>query len=196
MNKVRYIKLSQYAKENSITYKTAHNHWKKGIIKGKQLDTGTVLVEVIDKISPNDLLVVTYARVSSSENKNNLETQSERLRNYANAKGYKIHKEIKEIGSGLNDNRKKLESILKNEKINVIIVEHKDRLARFGLNYINTLLELQDRRIEIINEVNDSKEDLMQDFVSIITSFCARLYGNRRKNRKTEKLIKELNSDD
>lgn len=196
MTKNKHIKLSEYAKENSITYKTAHNHWKKGLIKGKQLDTGTILVEVINDTPTDDILVVTYARVSSSENKVNLESQSERLRNYANAKGYKIYKEVKEIGSGLNDNRKQLESILKDKSINIIIVEHKDRLARFGLNHINTLLELQGRRIEIINEVNDSKEDLMQDFVSIITSFCARLYGNRRKNRKTEKLINELRNDD
>lgn len=193
MDKIRHIKLSQYAKENSVTYKTAHNHWKKGLIKGKQLDTGTILVEVINSEPNGDLLVATYARVSSSENKDNLESQSERLRNYANAKGYKINKEIKEIGSGLNDNRKKLESLLEDVSIKIIIVEHKDRLARFGLNYINTLLKLQGRKIEIINEVNDSKEDLMQDFVSIITSFCARLYGNRRTKRKTEKLIEELN---
>ena len=85
---------------------------------------------------------------------------------------------------------------LKDEKIKIIIVEHKDRFSRFGLNYIKLLLELQGRKIEVINDVNDSKEDLMQDFVSIITSFCARLYGNRRKNRKTEKLIEELNKND
>jgi predicted site-specific integrase-resolvase len=192
----RYEKLSDYARKNSLTYKTAHNYWVKGLLKGKQLPTGTILIE-LDCVDENDgLCVATYARVSSSENKTNLESQSERLRNYANAKGYKIHKEIKEIGSGLNDDRRQLVSLLKDITIKVIIVEHKDRFSRFGLNLINILLEQQGRRVEIINEVNDSKEDLMQDFVSIITSFCARLYGNRRKNRKTEKLIKELNKND
>jgi len=195
MGQQKYIKLSEYAKNNCITYRTAYRHWEEGKLKGKKTPTGSILI-VNDDIIESDPLVITYARVSSSENKSNLESQSERLRNYANAKGYKIYKEIKEVGSGLNDNRKKLESILKDESIKIIVVEHKDRLARFGLNYINTLLELQGRRIEIINEVNDSKEDLMQDFVSIITSFCARLYGNRRKNRKTEKLIEELNKND
>lgn len=76
--------------------------------------------------------------------------------------------------------------------IKVIVVEHKDRFSRFGLNYIQKLLEMDGRRIEIVNEVVDDREDLMQDFVSIITSFCARLYGQRRNHRRTEKLIKEL----
>lgn len=190
-----YIKLSQYAKNRCITYRTAYRHWEEGKVKGIKTNTGTILVEN-NESNITELLVATYARVSSSENKNNLESQSERLRNYANAKGYKIHKETKEIGSGLNDERKQLENLLKDEKIKIIIVEHKDRFSRFGLNYIKLLLELQGRKIEVINDVNDSKEDLMQDFVSIITSFCARLYGNRRKNRKTEKLIEELKKND
>ena len=76
------------------------------------------------------------------------------------------------------------------------MVEHKDRLCRFGLNYIQKLLALQGREIEIVNPVEDDKEDLIQDFVSIITSFCARIYGQRRTKRKTEQLIKELESKD
>jgi putative resolvase len=114
------------------------------------------------------------------------------LRDYASAKGYKIEKEIKEIGSGLNDKRIQLESILKKDNWSKIIVEHKYRLARFGLNYLNVLLEKQGKSIEVINEVQEGKEDLMQDFVSIITSFTARLYGLRRSKRKTEQIIKGL----
>ena len=107
-------------------------------------------------------------------------------------KGYKVSKIITEIGSGLNDERKKLESLLIDKSIDVIIVEHKDRLARFGLNYINKLLEIDGRRIEVINVQKDDESDLMQDFVSIITSFAARLYGRRRSKRITEKVIKDL----
>jgi predicted site-specific integrase-resolvase len=71
-------------------------------------------------------------------------------------------------------------------------VEHKDRLTRFGFKYIESLMELQGRKIEVINNLDD-KDDLIQDFVSVITSFCARIYGQRRSKRSTEKLIKELN---
>jgi putative resolvase len=184
------MKLTDYAKQNSVCYRTAYRHWKSGIIKGKQLPTGTIVV--FDEQEQTNYGVVLYARVSSSENKSNLDSQVSRLRDYASAKGYKIEKEIKEIGSGLNDKRIQLESILKKDNWSKIIVEHKDRLARFGLNYLNVLLEKQGKSIEVINEVQEGKEDLMQDFVSIITSFTARLYGLRRSKRKTEQIIKGL----
>jgi predicted site-specific integrase-resolvase len=106
-----------------------------------------------------------------------------------------IIKEIKDIGSGLNDKRKQLENILKLNTWNKIIVEHKDRLARFGINYLQVLLNNLGKSIEIINEVNNDNEDIMQDLISIITSFCARIYGLRRSKRKTEKIIKELQEE-
>ena len=87
-------------------------------------------------------------------------------------------------------------SLLKDKSIKLIIVEHKDRLTRFGFNYIETLLENENRKIEVINVINYSenhKEDFVADFVSIITSFCAIIYGQRRTKRKTEKLIELLN---
>lgn len=189
------MKLSEYAKQNSITYKTAFNHWKAGMIRGKQLPTGTIVIfDDYDDLQPNKGVIL-YARVSSSENKENLNRQLERLKDYSSAKGYRVIKEVKEIGSGLNDKRKQLESILKRNDWSIIIVEHKDRLARFGLNYIQVLLQQTNRSIEIINTTDNSKDDLMQDFVSIITSFTARLYGLRRSKRKTESIIKNLNDE-
>ena len=108
----------------------------------------------------------------------------------------KPNENIKEIGSGMNDNRPKLMKILKDAKATKLIVEHKDRLARFGLNYIQKLLELDNRKIEIINPQTNDEDDLMQDFVSIITSFVARLYGRRRSRRLTEKIIKGIVNED
>ena len=104
-----------------------------------------------------------------------LNEQLERLKNYASAKGYKVHKEVTEIGSGINDSRKKLETLLKDKDINLIIVEHKDRLTRFGFNFLEILLKNENRKIEVINNAESEKEDLIQDFISIITSFCARI---------------------
>lgn len=128
--------------------------------------------------------------------KSNLDSQANRLIAYCNAKGYKVDKVVKEIGSGLNDERRKLESLLLDDSIDIIVVEHKDRLCRFGLNYIIKLLESKQRKVEIVNNVEGERDDLMQDFVSIITSFCARLYGQRRTKRNTEKLIQQLNSEE
>jgi len=190
------MKLSQYARKNNITYGTALRHWTNGLLNGTQLATGTIVIFEDDKkeiVKPKILQVATYARVSSSQNKDNLDAQQIRLINYANAKGYQTAFNIKEIGSGLNDSRPKLLELLSNKDIDIILVEHKDRLTRFGFKYIETLMELQDRKIEVINNLDDDKDDLIQDFISIITSFCARIYGQRRSKRSTEKLIKELN---
>jgi predicted site-specific integrase-resolvase len=86
----------------------------------------------------------------------------------------------------------KLMKLLTDPSVSVIIVEHKDRLTRFGYNYLEQLLKMQDRRIEVVDLAENGKEDLIQDFVSIVTSFCAQLYGQCRSRRKTERLIAEL----
>lgn len=82
---------------------------------------------------------------------------------YAVARGYIIQKVVKEVGSGLNENRKKLNAILSDKSFNVLIVEHKDRLTRFGANYIEILLSETGRRLEVVNNVENNKDDLMTD---------------------------------
>jgi len=182
-------KISEYAKINRVSYRTIWNKVKNNELPFEKTSTGRFLI--ID--NPNSFeSVAIYARVSSSENKDNLERQKERLISYCNAKGYPVSKIVTEIGSGLNDTRPKLESLLLDKSITIIVVEHRDRLARFGLNYIIKLLEQNNRSVEIINPQANDRDDLMQDFVSIITSFTARLYGQRRTKGNTEKLIKEL----
>jgi len=188
---MRY-KISKYAKLQGVSYRTIWNWLYAGKVKYERDATNHVWIIEDEPQPKRQPLVAVYTRVSSSENKSNLDTQAERLISYCNAKGYKVEKVVKEIGSGLNDNRQKLEKLLTDETIGIIVVEHKDRLARFGLNYIEKLLGMQGRKIEIVNNMQGEREDLMQDFVNIITSFCARLYGQRRGKRNTEKLIKEL----
>lgn len=183
------MKLSVYAKNLGITYRTAWNHFKDEKIKGAyQLPSGTVIIpEGNDNLISESIAV--YARVSSSENKSNLLSQSKRIQDFCSAKGWVISHIIEECGSGLNDNRKKLLKLLSDKSITKIVIEHKDRLTRFGFNYIKNLWHGE---IVIINEVVGDEKDLMQDFVSLVTSFTARLYGKRRSKRVTEKLIKEL----
>lgn len=183
------MKISKYAKLHNVTIRTVWNWIRDGKLNITRSNTNRVSI-VIDVIK--ELNVGIYCRVSSSENKDNLERQKNRLIDYCNAKGYRVSKVVCEIGSGLNDERPKLESLLLDKTINLIVVEHKDRLTRFGLNYITKLLELDQRKIEIVNVQETNEKDLMEDFVSIITSFCSRLYGRRRNKRKTEELIVSL----
>jgi putative resolvase len=101
---------------------------------------------------------------------------------------------VKEVGSGLNDNRKKLEKLLKLEDYQYLIVEHKDRLGRFCTHYIDVLLARCGVTLEVCNVAENGRDELMTDLVVIITSFAARLYGQRRAKRKTEKIVETLQS--
>lgn len=187
------MKLSEYAKKLGISYKTAYRYFKAGELNGYQTHTKTIIVR--DEESNIEKKVAIYCRVSSSENKSNLESQKNRLLDYCSAKGYRVSKVVTEIGSGINDTRKRWIELLQDKSIRLIVIEHKDRFTRFGFNAINVLLNNENREIEVINESNNAKEDLLQDFISIITSFCARIYGQRRCKRKTEKIIQELTND-
>jgi predicted site-specific integrase-resolvase len=130
-----------------------------------------------------------YARESSSENKAALASQKAGLEQYAKAKGYQIVHSLCEIGSGVNDERKRLHTLLKKRDFDVLLVEHKDRLSRFGFRWFETLAPF---RIEVINTAENRVNDLMEDLVAILTSFSARLYGQRRGRKKTQAAIEAL----
>lgn len=180
------VKLSDYAKLKGCSVRTIWRRISDGTLKVVRSETGRIYIPIEEQ--KNEYVVV-YARVSSSDAKDNLDRQANRLVQFCNAKGWQVKEVVKEIGSGLNDERKKLISLLRNKKVSRIVVEHKDRLTRFGFNYIETLSNAE---IYVVNEVVTDEQDLMQDFVSLVTSFCARIYGKRRSKRVTEKLIKEL----
>lgn len=188
---MKKLKISTYAKLHNLHYRTVWSYCKKGLLPFEKTPTGTILILVPEEKQDKNAVAI-YCRVSSSQNKSNLESQKERLISYCNAKGYQVIKIVTEIGSGLNDNRKKLNALLSDTTISVIVVEHKDRFSRFGFTMLEILLKQQGRRIEVVNPALTDKEDLMQDFVAIITSFVARLYGKRGSKRKTEEIIKSL----
>jgi predicted site-specific integrase-resolvase len=189
------MKLIDYAHKMGISYKTAWRWFKAGKIQGKQMDTGTILITEDEPEKPVSMKVAVYTRVSSAENKSNLDSQAERLVSYCAARGYQVTKVVKEIGSGINDARPKFLVLLEDQSIGTIVVEHKDRATRFGFRYIETLLKTQGRTIEVVNQAENSTEDLLADLTSIIYSFCARLYGQRRAKRKTEKIVQELEAE-
>ena len=128
-----------------------------------------------------------YALVSSVDQKNDLERQLERLKAYAAAHGYQVTRTVSEIGSGLNDQRPKFLKLLTGPTIGVIVVEYQDRGTRFGFPSIEQLLAMQGRRLEVVFP-KDTDDDLVHNFVSIITSMAARMYGRRKSRRKAEQM--------
>jgi len=192
---MKRIKLSKWAKDNGFTYQGSYNLWKSGKfpLKTIQLKTGTILVEVDDEADKQkDIKTAIYSRVSSSSNRKNLDSQAERLESFCLSNGWIVDKVVKECASGLNDNRPKLLKLLSDKSIERIVVEHKDRLTRFGFNYID---KLYDGEIIVANNTLD-KTELMDDLISIITSFCARIYGQRRAKRKTNDVLDAVKNSD
>lgn len=156
------------------------------------MDIGTILVMEDEPERQTPPKVAVYVHVSSAENKSNLDSQAERLVAYCAARGYQVAKVVKEVGSGINDSRPKFLALLADKSIGLIVIEQKDRGTRFGFRYLETLLQVQGRSIEVVNQAENNTEDLLADLTSIIYSFCARLYGQRRAKRKTEKIVQEL----
>lgn len=191
------MKLSKYAEKIGVKRATATKWFHKGLIKGAyQLPTGTIIVpdEIFNEKENKVGETVIYARVSSPERrKTDLEYQAKRMSDFCISNGWKIDRIVKEVGSGLNDSRPKLMELFEGKRnIQRIVVEHKDRLTRFGFNYLSALARA--KRIEIIvaDETESPKEDLMLDFVSVITSFCARMYGQRRGKKKKDKMLEVI----
>jgi len=181
------MKLS-YARQIGVTYKTAYRWWQAGKLDAYQMDTGTVIVRDPLKVSATN--VALYARVSSVDQKNDLERQLERLKDYAAVHGYQVTRTVSEIGSGLNDRRPKFLKLLTDPTIGVIVMEYRDHGTRFGFTYIEQLLAMQGRRLEVVFP-KDTDDDLVNDFVSIITSMAARMYG-RRKAKQIKQCVEQV----
>lgn len=185
------MKLNVWAKKQGISYKTAWRWWKEGKlpVHAEQMATGTVIVHEAEHRSGSAAL---YARVSSSDQKKDLDAQLGRLAAYATANGFTVVKAVAEIGSGLNGRRPKLMKLLADQSVSGIVVEHRDRLMRFGSEYVEATLAAQGRRL-IVVDPEEMKDDLVQDMIEVLTSFCARLYGRRSARNKAKRAVEAIN---
>ncbi|AGL02918.1 IS607 family transposase [Desulfoscipio gibsoniae] len=144
---------------------------------------------------------IIYARVSTAKQADagNLQRQKERLTTYAVEKGYQVTSIYTEIASGLNENRRELTKLLKEAhkgNIDIIIIEYKDRLARFGYKYLEQYFLSHKVAIEVIetNEEKSPREELVNDMIAIVTSFSARIYG-KRGGRVAKKLMETIRQE-
>ncbi len=165
------MKLSEWARRQGISYLTAWRWFRAGKlpVPARQMPTGTILVE--EPRPPTR--VVLYARVSSSDQKSDRMPQVRRLERFARSRGWKDDEIVAEIGSGLNGKRKKLLRVLRDPRIRPIIVEHRDRLARFGFEMIEAAWEAAGKRVVVVEE-GEVTDDLARDLIEILTSACGR----------------------
>lgn len=190
------MKLADWARKHGIDYKTAYRLYRSGKFPRptEQLPTGTILVhEPPTPTTTNNAAL--YARVSSTDQKVDLERQMQHLRDYAAAHGLKVVREVQEIGSGLNGHRKKLLQLLADPNISLIVVEHQDRLTRFGAEFISAALAAANRQLQVINQT-ECKDDLVQDMIDVLTSFYAKLYGTREARNRAKRALEATRNAD
>jgi putative resolvase len=176
------VKLSVWAKENGVSYRAALNWFHAGTlpVPAQQLATGTILVD--PPVSETGV-VVAYCRVSSHDQKADLERQAGRVLTLSSECGIRIDRTVTEIGSGLNGRRTKLRKVLADPKVSTIVVEHRDRLARFGVEYLEAALAAHGRKVVILDDA-ELPDDLARDLTEVLTSMCTRLYGRRSATRR------------
>ena len=179
--------LSNWAKDNDYSYRGAYNRFKNGNLKGAySTETGRIVIPMEEF---TEIKTVVYARVSSNKQKEDLKRQADRMVEFCIKNGWIVDQVVTEVASGLNDKRPKFIKLLNRDDKLRIVSENKDRLTRFGFNYITTLINGE---IVIANPNATDKEDLMQDLISLITSMVARYYGQRRGSKKIKEIIDKL----
>jgi len=174
------MKLSEWAAQQGVHYQTAWRWWKRGAlpVPARQLPSGTILVDVPTVRAGTPGRTVVYARVSAHDQRGDLERQVARAVRWAGGQQLAVDQVVTEVGSGLNGRRPRLARLLADPQVATIVVEHRDRLARFGVEQLQAALAAHGRRI-VVADPSETTDDLVRDMVEVLTSFCARLYGRR-----------------
>lgn len=188
--RVSKMRLSDWAKKNNISYRTARRWFDDNKIPGAyRISERIIIVSDEDEKAQETKKAAIYARVSSHDQKQDLKRQSQRLENYAIKNGYQVSKTVEEIASGMNPHRKKLVQLLQDDTIDTIIIENKDRLARMNAELI---IAASNKNIIIANS-NEPEYNEVQDVIDFMTSFYDRQHGKssarNRAKKETDKLF-------
>lgn len=185
----RRIRLSEWGRQYGLDRATTWRMLRDGKLPPHiQVERVGRLWYVIIPDEDSQLLTVGYARVSSHEQKPQLEPQANRIWAYAGQNHIHLDHVITEIASGLNDRRPKLHKLLTNPRIGTIVVEHRDRLARFGAAMVDSMLQAKGGNLIVIDD-KEVDDDLVRDMTEILTCFCARLYGRRSAASRAAKAL-------
>jgi putative resolvase len=147
-----------------------------------------ILVRAGSAVSSGAAGAVLHARVSSHEQGADLDRQVARLTKWATEQDLTVAQVVTEVGSGLNGKRPQLRRVLSDPDATVIVVEHRDRLARFGVEQPQAALAAQGRRI-VVADAGETTDDLARDMIEVLTWMCARLYGRRGARNRAMRAV-------
>lgn len=189
------MKLAEWARRNGVHPQTAYRWFREGTmpVPARRLPSGTIMVDVVGDDTQGQ--VVVYARVSSADQRADLDRQVARVAAWVTGQDMAVSRVVTEVGSALNGRREKFLGLLRDPNVTTIVVEHRDRFARFGAEYVEAALAAQGRRLLVVDpaEVDD---DLVRDVTEILTSLCARLYGRRAAANRASRAVAAATAED
>ncbi len=191
------MNLKEWAKTQGVSESTARNWYRDGKLPVPARKVGGLILIDVDgsgSVPEHGGRTVVYARVSSSDQKPDLDRQVSRVTQWCTDQGWAVGDVVTEVGSALNGHRRKFLALLRDKSATRIVVEHRDRFARFGSEYVNAALEADNRELVVVDpaEVDD---DLVRDMTELLTSMCARLYGKRAASNRARRAVEASASD-
>jgi putative resolvase len=187
------VNLSDWADQVGVSKFTAYRWFHEGTLPVPARRVGRlILVDVAPATATGR--TVLYARVSSHDQRGDLDRQVARLTTWATSQGLVVAEVVTEVGSGMNGKRRRLARLLADQTATTIVTEHRDRLARFGVEYLEAALAAHGRRVLVVDD-GELDDDLVRDMTEVLTSFCARLYGRRGARNRADKALRCARAD-
>jgi predicted site-specific integrase-resolvase len=187
---VSNVNLKEWAAATGVAYVTARRQYVAGTLPVATYRLGRLIMvgEPVTGGVTRAGQVVVYAGVSSADQRADLDRQVARVTVWATGQNMAVARVVTEVGSALGGRREKLLGLLRDPDVTTVVVEHRDRFARFGAEYVEAALSAQGRRLLVVDpaEVDD---DLVRDVTEILTSLCARLYGGRAAANRASRAV-------
>lgn len=191
------MNLKQWAAREGVHPLTAYRWFREGKLPVPARRVGRLILVDPDAVTPRHAgRTVVYARVSSAEQRAELDRQVARITEWVTRDGGRVDQVVTEVGSALNGRRREFLALLADPTAVRIVVEHRGRFARFGAEYVEAALSAQGRELVVVDpaEVDPAEvdEDLVGEVTEILTSLCARRYGRRSAADRAGKAVAAL----
>ena len=190
------MNLAAWSERNGVARVTAYRWFRAGVLPVAARKVGRLILvdEPSGAAGPQPKTAV-YARVSSADQKADLDRQVARVTAWATAEQIPVDKVVVEVGSALNGHRRKVLALLRDRSVGRIVVEHRDRFCQSGSEYVEAALAAQGREL-VMTDSTEVDDDLVRDMTEILTSMCARLYGKRAAQNRAKRALAAATSDD
>ena len=185
------VNLTDWARAQGVHPQTAYRWFRLGTlpVPAVRVNSRSVLVSPDAVLAKSTGGLGLYARVSSHDQKADLERQVSRLAEWAANAGQRVVRVEAEVGSGMNGTRAKVGRLLADPLVTTVVVEHRDRLGRMNTEMVEAALSAHGRRLVVIDDA-EMDDDLVRDMTEVLTRFCARLYGRRSARHRAEKALR------